>query len=129
MATDRERAQAEQQRLQTAISVGATLLGALAGRRSYARSSLGRAATAARGAGRMMKEGQDIARAEENVAALRKQLEELEAQATFDVDMIRGSADPLQETLETVEVKPRKSDISVRVFGLGWVPGVLNSTS
>jgi hypothetical protein len=71
-----------------------------------------------------MKEGQDIARAEENVAALRKQLEELEAQATFDVDMIRGSADPLKETLENVEVKPRKSDISVRVFGLGWVPEV-----
>ncbi len=127
MATDRERAQAEQQRLQTAISVGATLLGALAGRRSYARSSLGRAATAARGAGRMMKEGQDIARAEENVAALRKQLEELEAQATFDVDMIRGSADPLKEMLETVEVKPRKSDISVRVFGLGWVPGCVTT--
>jgi hypothetical protein len=122
MATDRERAQAEQQRLQTAISVGATLLGALAGRRGYSRSSFGRAATAARGAGRMMKEGQDIARAEENVAALQKQLDELEAQATFDVDMIRGSADPLKETLETIEVKPRKSDISVRVLGLGWVP-------
>ena len=125
MTSDRERAQADQQRLQTAISVGATLLGALAGRRGYARSTLGRAATAARGAGRMMKEGQDIARAEENVAALQTQLDELEAQSAFDVDMIRGSADPLKEPLETVEVKPRKSDISVRVLGLGWVAGGL----
>jgi hypothetical protein len=121
-ATEREQAQAQQQKLQTAISVGATLLGALAGRRSYVRSTLGRAATAARGAGRMMKEGQDVERARENVQVLQKQLEEFEAQATYDADLLRSAADPLTEQLETVEVKPRKTDISVRVLGLGWVP-------
>jgi hypothetical protein len=121
-ATEREQAQAQQQKLQTAISVGATLLGALAGRRSYRRSTFGRAATAARGAGRIMKEGQDVERAQENVMALQKQLDELEAQATYDTDLLRASADPLTEQLETVEVKPRKTDISVRVLGLGWVP-------
>jgi hypothetical protein len=70
----------------------------------------------------MMKEGQDIARAEENTAALQTQLDELQAQASFDADLIRGSGDPLSEPLETVEVKPRKTDISVRMLGLGWVP-------
>jgi hypothetical protein len=122
MATEREQAQAEQQKLQTAISVGATILGALAGRRSYARSTFGRAATAARGAGRIYKEGQDVQRAQENVFALQKQLEELEAQAAYDADLLRASADPLTEQLETVEMKPRKTDISLRVLGLGWVP-------
>jgi hypothetical protein len=121
-ATEREQSQAQQQKLQTAISVGATILGALAGRRSYVRSTLGRASTAARGAGRIFKEGQDVQRAQENVQVLQKQLEELEAQATYDADLLRGSADPLTEQLETVEVKPRKTDISVRVLGLGWVP-------
>jgi hypothetical protein len=69
-----------------------------------------------------MKEQQDIARAEENVAALQRQLEELQAQAAFDADLIRGSTDPLREPLETVAVKPRRSDVAVRLLGLGWVP-------
>ena len=121
-AAEREQAQAQQQKLQTAISVGSVLLGALAGRRVTSRSTFGRAATAARGAGRIFKEGQDVQRAEENVQELQKQLEELEAQANYDAELMRGSADPLTEQLETVEVKPRKTDISVRVLGLGWVP-------
>ena len=116
-ATEREQAQAQQQKLQTAISVGTTILGALVGRRGY-----GGAATAARSAGRIVKEGQDVQRARENVAALRQQLEELEAQATFDADLLLKAADPLAEQLETLEERPRKTDISVRVFGLGWVP-------
>ena len=121
-ATEREKAQAQQQKLQTAISVGATILSALTGRRSYVRSTLGRASTAARGAGRILKEGQDVARARENVQVLQKQLEELEAQATYDADLLLKAADPLTEQLETLNAKPRKTDISVRVLGLGWVP-------
>ncbi|MCX7031906.1 MAG: ATP-binding protein, partial [Spirochaetes bacterium] len=121
-ATEREQAQAQQQKLQTAISVGSVLLGALVGRRITSRSTFGRAATAARGAGRIFKEGQDVQRAEENVQELQKQLEELEAQANFDTDLMRGAGDPLAEQLETIELKPRKTDISVRVLGLGWVP-------
>jgi hypothetical protein len=46
----RETGQAKQQYVQTAISVGATLLGALLGRKTVSTSALGRATTAARGA-------------------------------------------------------------------------------
>ncbi len=121
-ASEREQDQARQQKMQTAISVGMTLLGALSGRRRFSRYTMGRAATAARGASRMVKEGQDVQRAEENEAVLQKQLEDLQAQMDFDMEMLRGAGDPLTEALETVEVKPRKTDISVRVLGLGWVP-------
>ena len=121
-ATEREQTQARQQQLQTAISVGATVLGALMGRRVTSRSTLGRATTAFRGAGRMMKEGQDVRLARENVQELQKQLDELQAQADFDTSLVRGASDALMEPLETVDVKPRKTDISVRVLGLGWIP-------
>jgi len=122
MAIEREQSQARQQQLQTAISVGATVLGALMGRRITTRSTLGRATTAIRGAGRAMKEGQDVRRAAENVQDLQKQLAELQAQADFDTGLVRGASDALTEPLETVEVKPRKADISIRVLGLGWIP-------
>ena len=64
-AVERESAQATQQKLQTAVSMGATVLGALFGRKAFSTSTLGRATTAARGMGRTMKESQDIGRARE----------------------------------------------------------------
>jgi hypothetical protein len=72
-AVDREKEQARQQKLQTAISVGVTLLDAFVGRKTVGRTTLGRATTAARGAGRILKEKQDVGRAEENVQAMERQ--------------------------------------------------------
>ena len=64
----REEEQARQAKLQTAVSIGATVLGTLFGRRA-----LGRATTAARGVGRSMDQAGDVGRAEENVARLREE--------------------------------------------------------
>ena len=58
----RDRQQVSQQKTQTAVSLGATLLGALMGRKAVSMSTLGRATTTARGVGRSMKEATDVAR-------------------------------------------------------------------
>jgi Sec-independent protein translocase protein TatA len=121
-AVEREKEQAKQQKLQTAISVGVTLLDAFVGRKTLGRTTLGRATTAARGAGRALKEGQDVERAEENVQALEQQLAEIEAQVARETEGLKTAVDPLAEELETLEIRPKKTDISVRVLGLGWVP-------
>jgi hypothetical protein len=121
-ASEREKEQARQQKLQTAISVGVTLMDVFIGRKGFGRTSLGRATTAARGAGRILKEGQDVERAEENVQALERQLAELEGQVGRETEALKAAVDPLAEELEALEVRPRKTDISVRVFSLGWAP-------
>jgi hypothetical protein len=121
-AVDREKEQARQQKLQTAISVGVTLLDAFVGRKTVGRTTLGRATTAARGAGRILKEKQDVGRAEENVQAMAQQLAEIEAQVARESEDLKNAVDPLAEELETLEIRPKKTDISVRVLGLGWVP-------
>jgi hypothetical protein len=120
--TEREKEQAKQQKVQTAISVGVTVLDALLGRKVFGRSTLGRATTAARSAGRILKEGQDVQRAEENVQALQQQLAELQAQVEQETEALKAAVDPLSEELESLEIRPRKTDVSVRVFSLGWVP-------
>ncbi len=56
--------------LQVAISIGATVIGAFLGRKAISATTLGRATTAARGAGRVLKERQDVGRAQETVEAL-----------------------------------------------------------
>jgi len=121
-AVAREKAQADQAKMQTAISFGTTLLGAFMGRKAVSASSLGRATTAARGVSRSMKESQDIGRAEDNVEALQQQLAELNAELEAQVAELQSSADPLKEELETITVKPKKTNINVQLCTLVWEP-------
>jgi hypothetical protein len=121
-AVQREREQAEQQRVQAAISLGATLLSALGGRRALGRSTLGRATTTARGAGRIMKEQQDVARAGQNLVALQAQLAALQRELETETARVAAAGDPLTEALEVVELRPRKADIAVELLALAWAP-------
>ncbi|HYN99361.1 MAG TPA: ATP-binding protein, partial [Actinomycetota bacterium] len=126
-ATEREAEQAKQAKLQTAISIGGTVLGAFLGRKS-GRGALGRATTAARGVGRAVQQSGDVKRAEETVGALRSQLDALEVQFQEEAAALTAAADPMTETLQTVTIKPKKTDISVSLVALAWAPHFVSST-
>ncbi|MFO0872938.1 MAG: hypothetical protein U0575_03075 [Phycisphaerales bacterium] len=114
--------QASAAKMQTAVSFGTALLSAFLGRKAVSASSVGRAATGMRGVGRTMKESGDVSRAEETVEALRQQLAEMEAQFKADVDAAASKLDPGAEELESISLKPKKTDIAVRVVVLAWAP-------
>jgi hypothetical protein len=120
----RESEQAQSHSLQTAISFGTTLLGALVGRKAVSMSTLGRATTAARGVGRTLKESQDIGRARETVAAAQKQLEELNAALRAETETLESHFDSSSEPLQTEHIKPRKSHITAQLVTLVWAPFV-----
>jgi hypothetical protein len=121
-AVERESEQAKSQGIQTAISVGATILGAFLGRKSITASTIGRATTAARGAGRVLKETQDVGRAKETVAAVDEAIAALDAQFKAEADALGASTDPLTERLEVLALKPTRQNISVRLVALAWAP-------
>jgi hypothetical protein len=119
---EREGAQASQAKLQTAISFGTTILGALLGRKAVSASTLGRATGAVRGIGRSAKEQQDISRAAETVEALQAQLAELEADLQAESDALEAKIDAQNEQLATIIIKPKKTNISVQLVTLAWAP-------
>lgn len=121
-AAERERQQASQQKMQTVVSIGATLLGAFLGRKAVSTSTMGRAATAARAGGRTWKETQDIARAVETVEALRQQLSDLEAQFRAEAQALESMLNPATETFDSIAVKLKKTNIMVRLVALCWTP-------
>ena len=121
-AVARESEQAKQQGLQTAISVGATILGAFLGRKAVNVSTIGRATTAARGAGRVFKETHDVGRAKETVAAVDEAIAALDEQFKAEADALGASTDPLTEALETLALKPTRQNIAVRLVALAWAP-------
>jgi hypothetical protein len=118
-AVGREHQQVEQQKLQTAVSVGATLLGALMGRKTMSASTLGRATTAARSVSRSMKEAQDVARAQEKLVQV--QAEQRELQAALDAEIAALSSSQASSiALETIDIKPKRGAIDVRLVALVW---------
>lgn len=118
----REQNQAQQQTLQTAISVGTTILGAFLGRKAIGRSTISRAGTAMSRAGRTFKERGDVARAKENLEILKQQLADLENEFQAEVNTQAEKIDVLHEALESVTIRPLKNNISIQLFGFVWVP-------
>jgi hypothetical protein len=121
-AVARERAESAQSQVQSVVSIGATLLGAFLGRKVASAATLGRATTAARGVGRAMKDHQDIGRATETVQAIQDQLAALEAEFRAEVEALGGAQDPVRQELETVTIRPTRSNVAVSLVALAWVP-------
>jgi hypothetical protein len=114
--------QAKGAKLRTAISFGSAILSAFLGRKAISSGNVGRVGTVARGMTRQSKESSDVDRAEENVEALRAQLKELEMQFQSDLDAMSSKIDPLTEELETITLRPKKSNVTVPAVVLCWVP-------
>ncbi len=123
-AVQREQEQAKNAGYQTAISVGTTILGALFGRKKLSVGTLGRATTAARGVSRSMKESEDINRAEDTVESLKQRLTDLENDLNGQIEQLNLKLDPQQEVFETYELRPKKTNISVRLVSLVWAPQI-----
>ena len=119
---EREKGQYKERKYQTAISFGATLLGALLGRKVTSTGNVGRATTTARSAGRAARERGDISRAEKQVEQLQVELQELEETFEDEVEALRDLPDPAALELEEIPIRPRKSDITVSRLALAWTP-------
>jgi fermentation-respiration switch protein FrsA (DUF1100 family) len=117
----REQAQAAQRKFDTVISVGATVLGALFGRKLISVGSVGRAETAARRAARIGQSSGQIERATEGREQLQQRHDDLARELADELAVLdRGlDAQTIELTLETIA--PRKLDIAVTPVQLLWI--------
>lgn len=118
---EREKGQYNHQKTQTAVSVGATIMGALLGRR-IGTGSVGRATTAVRGATRASRERQDIAAAEDDLKVQEERLRELEEEFRNTLDEMEAPLRAEELVLEQKLVRPRKADTHISRTGILWMP-------
>lgn len=114
--------QARKAKFDTALSVSATLLGAFTGRKMLTQSNLSKARSAMRGVSRSAEESQDVKRAAETVESVNAQLAALEAEFEAEMAALQEKIEPLTEPLETISLKPKKTDIQVQLLTLAWLP-------
>jgi hypothetical protein len=82
--------------------------------------TIGRATTAARGFGRAAKEADDVQRAQENVDDAKKKLDDLDAEIAEETKAIQARYDADAGKVDTVQLAPKRGQISVQCVALGW---------
>jgi Bacterial protein of unknown function (DUF853) len=121
-SVQREQQQASESKLQTMVSVGATLVGAFLGRKAVNMGTLGRATTAVRGASRSMKEAEDVKRAGESAEAVRAQIKDLDGDILSETQRIAARFEN-EAPLEKLTLSPKRGQVTVQFVALGWLPG------
>jgi len=117
-----QREQHQEKKLAAAVSLGATVLGALFGRRAGSVGTVGRAATTARSASRIGREKADVARAAARVTDLQEDLRHLSDEFEDAAAEMETPLDAADIELDEKLVRPRKSDIEIEPLALVWTP-------
>ncbi|MFQ3670342.1 MAG: hypothetical protein SNJ84_02665, partial [Verrucomicrobiia bacterium] len=115
------KAQASQARMNAALSIGTTVLGALFGRRAISTTSVTRASAAARNVSRTFKGSQDIAHANESVEAVQAEMAALQAELDAELARIHDGPQALDEVLEPLPIRAPRTRITLRLFTPAWL--------
>ncbi len=121
---EKEKAQATEKTMSAALSIRASIGGALFSRKLTISHIISRATTSVRQASRIARERQDVNDANEGVEVLNDRLSELQAELAAQTERIQADLAPDKLPLQEITVQPKKSEIAVQPVALVWVPSV-----
>ncbi|MDH3533421.1 MAG: ATP-binding protein [Gammaproteobacteria bacterium] len=121
-AIQREAQQSSKKKIDTAISFGTAILGAVLGRKRLSTATASRMGTAIRTASGARKEAGDVARAQETAEKVRADLAALNEALEAEVAALDTAYDAQTEALTEIPIRPKTTDIHVPLIGLVWMP-------
>ncbi|HEY9428639.1 MAG TPA: ATP-binding protein, partial [Gemmatimonadaceae bacterium] len=116
----REEGQAGSAKMDAFVTAGTAVLGMLLGRKRLSVTTASRMGTAVRRAGRSYDQAGDVTRARESAERVREQIAALEDELQSEIAELGDSYDAQKEELESVDIRPTRSDIQVHFVGIGW---------
>lgn len=117
---DKEEQQASTTTTNTLISIGSSILGAFFGRSLVSKTNIGKVATSARGATKILKERNDIKIVEGNIEELKKDIQLLKEDLENEVEKINKTYHFNNYETEEYLLKPRRKDIYDLKISLLW---------
>lgn len=121
-AVARQGAQSNRKVLDTAVSFGTAILGAVLGRKRISASTASRIGTAIRSAGGARSEAADVARARASADKVRSDIDELNAALQVEIDALDTAYDAQSDELTEVLIRAKVAEVQVPLFGLLWMP-------
>uniref|UniRef100_UPI0040478AD6 helicase HerA domain-containing protein n=1 Tax=Aliarcobacter sp. TaxID=2321116 RepID=UPI0040478AD6 len=117
---EREEEQATQTTTDTLISIGTSLLGAFFGKSVLNKTNIGKVASSAKGAGKILKERNDIKYVEEDINELLNERENLKHILEKEIEKINTQNISSNYEIEEIFIKPKRSDIYNIKLELLW---------
>ena len=114
--------QSTKKKLDTAISFGTAILGAVLGRKKLSSSTATKVGSAIKTAGSASKEAADVARAEQIAEKVRTEIAALNSQLEKEIADLDTSFNAQAEELGEIVVRAKSTDIHVVIAGLAWLP-------
>ncbi len=121
-AIEREQEQASKKTLDTAVSIGTAILGAVLGRKRLSSTSASKVGTAIKTAGGARKEAADVARAKETAKKVQADLQALNEQLEQEIQELDTAFDAQAEELDEILIRAKSTDIHVPIVALAWMP-------
>lgn len=122
---DQKKQRAGWQKAETYISMGATILGALFGKK-ITKGTINEAGTSIKRVGRIQKDSQDLSRNEETYKNYQQQIHQLESELDLEISQALKGLDPQSIKIETIPIRAKKSEISIDKTSLIWWPAAKN---
>ena len=116
---EKEQQQATSTTTDTLISIGTSLLGAFFGKSSTA-SSIGKVASSAKGASRILKEKEDVKYVQNDINQLEEQKRNIQTILENEIEKINSSNLSSNFQIEEIFIKPKRSDIFNIKIELLW---------
>ncbi len=124
---EREKADYDNEKWNTALSFGTSILGALLGNKIASRSNVSRTSTAAKKLGKAAQERSDMQAASNALEELLAEKYDLDAAFEKEVQEAQGKFSVEGLTLEPLDIPCRKGDIKVDLLCLLWIPYEVDS--
>jgi len=125
-AVEKEEEQFKKTRLESVLSVGTSLMGALLGRKRISKTNIRRADSSIRAIGRSSKDKGDLIRAKQERDNLDAKYKDLERDFNEAVKALGEKLQVEKMTFEKLPLAPRKTEISIEKFGICWLPYVVD---
>jgi hypothetical protein len=119
---ERQETAAQNQKLNSMLSAGATILGAVFGRKLGSATNVGKAATTAKSWSKLGTQQQAVEQSKESLESIQEEQRQLQEAFDEEVVKIAEQTEVEKMELETTEVKPKKSDVVVKKVQLAWFP-------
>ena len=119
---DREQAQASTSTWDAAVSFGSSVLDFMLGRKTFSKTNVGRATSAAKAANRAVQQRGDVGKAGADLDAALEKFTNLEIEIQDEIENIKANGSPELLKVEPIELAPRKADITIEQVVLAWTP-------
>ena len=124
---EREKADYDNEKWNTALSFGSSILGALLGNKLVSRTNVSRTSTAARKLGKAAQERTEVQAASTVLDQLLAEKYDLNAAFEKEVQELQDKFSVEGLTLEALEIPCRKGDIKIDLLCLLWIPFEVDS--